>query len=165
MLAILSCRIAGSHSLVSSLILPAIHQQIRGVRKYIKEQLDYSKYPELLEKDLEESFAFGSGPGGQHVNKTANCVSLKHLPTGIRVKCHEQRYRQMNQKIAREILREKVDELLNGENSIANQIKRIESELHKKSKARAAKKREQKENFKKLLLAEGQESKSVEESN
>lgn len=25
--------------------------------------------------------------GGQAVNKTANCVILKHIPTGIQVKC------------------------------------------------------------------------------
>ena len=40
----------------------------------------------IREQDLEESFVRGSGHGGQKVNKTNNCVYLKHLPTGIAVK-------------------------------------------------------------------------------
>jgi hypothetical protein len=43
-------------------------------------------YPDLNEGDLEEMFVRGSGPGGQAVNRTANCVVLKHLPTGIVIK-------------------------------------------------------------------------------
>lgn len=41
---------------------------------------------ELKEEDLEEDFVRGSGPGGQSVNQTANCVVLKHRPSGIVVK-------------------------------------------------------------------------------
>ena len=37
----------------------------------------------IREQDLEESFVRGSGRGGQKVNKTNNCVYLKHIPTGI----------------------------------------------------------------------------------
>lgn len=44
--------------------------------------IDYSKVPVISEDDLEERFVRGSGPGGQSVNKTANCVVLKHMPTG-----------------------------------------------------------------------------------
>ena len=40
----------------------------------------------LFESDLEEKFVRGFGKGGQKVNKTSNCVELKHLPTGISVK-------------------------------------------------------------------------------
>ena len=40
----------------------------------------------LCESDLEEKFVRGFGKGGQKVNKTSNCVELKHLPTGISVK-------------------------------------------------------------------------------
>ena len=41
---------------------------------------------ELDPNDIEESFIRGSGNGGQKINKTASCVQLKHLPTGIMVK-------------------------------------------------------------------------------
>ena len=44
--------------------------------------VDRSRFPRLQERELEERFVRGSGPGGQSVNKTANCVALKHLPTG-----------------------------------------------------------------------------------
>ena len=164
MLAILLTRTPIFRLLAASRILPEIHLQVCGVKKSIKDRLDYSKYPEILEKDLEESFVFGWGPGGQHVNKTESCVQLKHIPTGVRVKCHQQRVRRQNEKIARELIREKVDEFLNGENSIANQIKRIEEEQSKKNKARAAKKRELKAKFKQSLLTGTSAPQSVDSS-
>lgn len=42
--------------------------------------------PQLKEEDLEETYVRGTGPGGQAVNKTTNCVVLKHKPTGTVVK-------------------------------------------------------------------------------
>ena len=35
------------------------------------------------ERDIEEHFIKGFGPGGQKTNKTNNCVVIRHLPTGI----------------------------------------------------------------------------------
>lgn len=43
---------------------------------------DTSKFPTLREEDLTEEFVRGSGPGGQSVAKTNNCVLLKHIPSG-----------------------------------------------------------------------------------
>jgi protein subunit release factor B len=40
----------------------------------------------INEEDLIEKFVRGSGPGGQKINKTNNCVDLLHVPTGIRIK-------------------------------------------------------------------------------
>ena len=45
-----------------------------------KATLDYSRYPKLNEAELEETFTRGSGPGGQAVNKTSNCIMLRHYP-------------------------------------------------------------------------------------
>jgi protein subunit release factor B len=47
-----------------------------------KHTLDYSRVPKLKEEELDEQFVRGSGPGGQAVNKTNNCVLLVHKPTG-----------------------------------------------------------------------------------
>lgn len=54
-------------------------------RNYSIKRKNYT-FPELKPEDLEESFVRGSGPGGQAVNKTSNCVVLKHKPSGIIVK-------------------------------------------------------------------------------
>ncbi|XP_023018623.1 mitochondrial translation release factor in rescue [Leptinotarsa decemlineata] len=102
-----------------------------------KHSVDYSKFPVLNENDLEEMHVRGTGPGGQKVNKTSNCVVLKHIPTGILVKCHESRSLPKNQEIARSHLLTKIDNFLNGENSVEAQLKALQD---KKDSARKAKK-------------------------
>ncbi|MCB1109611.1 MAG: peptide chain release factor-like protein [Chlamydiia bacterium] len=62
----------------------------------------------IYEDDLLEKFILGSGKGGQKVNKTASCVYLKHLPTGIEVKCQQERSRELNRYLARKELCEKI---------------------------------------------------------
>lgn len=55
----------------------------------------------IREGDIEEKFVRSSGRGGQHVNKTSTCVYLKHLPTGIEVKCMTDRSQSVNRFLAR----------------------------------------------------------------
>jgi protein subunit release factor B len=55
----------------------------------------------IAEDDLLEKFILGSGSGGQKINKTSSCVYLKHLPSGIEVKCQANRSREMNRFQAR----------------------------------------------------------------
>ena len=62
----------------------------------------------VREEDIIESFIRSSGPGGQNVNKTATCVYLKHLPTGLEVKCQRQRSQLLNRSLARHILLSKI---------------------------------------------------------
>lgn len=69
------------------------------------------------ENDMRESFVRGSGPGGQKINKSKNNVLLVHVPTGISVQCQETRDLCSNRKIARKLLRDKVDLAVNGETS------------------------------------------------
>lgn len=64
----------------------------------------------IREADLVEKFVHGSGPGGQKINKTASCVYLKHIPTGIEVHCQEGRSRDANRETARERLCDRVEE-------------------------------------------------------
>ncbi len=63
----------------------------------------------VREEDIVESFIRSSGPGGQNVNKTATCVYLKHLPTGLEVKCQRQRSQLLNRNLARHILLSKIE--------------------------------------------------------
>lgn len=62
----------------------------------------------ITEADLLEKFVRGSGAGGQKINKTSSCVFLKHLPTGVCIKCQMDRSREMNRFLAR---RELCDQL------------------------------------------------------
>ncbi len=69
----------------------------------------------IREADLEESFIRGAGRGGQKVNKTNNCVFLKHLPTGIAVKCHADRSRELNRFLARRELCDAIEQAQTGQ--------------------------------------------------
>lgn len=71
----------------------------------------------LDEKDIEETFCRGSGPGGQKINKSTNKVRLRHVPTGATVAVQEQRGLATNRSLARKLLRDKVDLILNGADS------------------------------------------------
>lgn len=63
----------------------------------------------IQENDLLEKFILGSGSGGQKVNKTSSCVYLKHLPTGIEIKCQKTRSRELNRLYARRELCERLE--------------------------------------------------------
>ncbi len=63
----------------------------------------------IKEDDLIEKFILGSGKGGQKVNKTSSCVYLKHIPTGIEVKCQQERSREANRFFARRALCERIE--------------------------------------------------------
>ena len=63
----------------------------------------------LKEIDLQEKFVRSSGPGGQKVNKTATCVLLKHIPTGLQVKMQKARTQRLNRYYSRKRLCELVE--------------------------------------------------------
>lgn len=58
----------------------------------------------IREEDLVEKFILASGRGGQKIQKSASCVYLKHLPTGLEVKCQQERLRESNRFFARRAL-------------------------------------------------------------
>lgn len=113
-----------------------------------KETIDYSRVPVLDEHDLEERMVRGSGPGGQAVNKTNNCVALKHKPTGIIVKCHLHRMASSNRIEARRLLIARLDEHFNGELSVENQMKQLEIKKSSKSERKRKKIDEMKKKWK-----------------
>lgn len=63
----------------------------------------------IREADLVEKFILGSGRGGQKINKTSSCVYLKHLPTGIEIKCQQDRSREINRYLARRELCDRLE--------------------------------------------------------
>ena len=62
----------------------------------------------IAEADLEWTACRSPGAGGQNVPKTATAVRVKHLPTGITVRAHEQRSYHANRATALERLRERL---------------------------------------------------------
>ena len=92
----------------------------------------------VKEEDLIEKFILGSGSGGQKINKTSSCVYLKHIPTGIEVKCQQDRSREMNRFFARRKLCEELEEQAEGIKSKKQQarekIKRQKRRRSRRSK-------------------------------
>jgi protein subunit release factor B len=89
----------------------------------------------IRDQDILEKFIQGGGKGGQKINKAASCVYLKHLPTGIEVKCQAERSQALNRFLARRILAEKIERRISGEMAEEKQrIEKIRRQKRKRSK-------------------------------
>jgi peptide chain release factor len=102
--------------------------------KWLREKMEELN---ILEKDIEEKFVRSSGHGGQNVNKTATCVYLKHIPTGIEVKCMKDRSQSINRFLARRELLKKIG-MLTGQFTAADakreKMKRQKSKREKRAR-------------------------------
>ena len=92
------------------------------------------------ETSITETFLKGTGPGGQKINKTSSAVQLKHLPTGIVVKCQDTRSREQNRRTARRLLGERLEEREMGSESRTA----VKAERAREKKASAEKKKRRK---------------------
>ncbi len=89
----------------------------------------------VRESDIVESFIRSSGPGGQNVNKVSTAVYLKHIPTGIEVKCGLERSQALNRFLARRILVNKIETIKLGRASEERRkIEKIRRQKRKRSK-------------------------------
>ena len=104
----------------------------------------------VLESDLRETFIRSSGPGGQKVNKTSSCVFLVHLPTGLSVKCQQERSQALNRFLARRILLDRIEKIKTG--VVAAEKARIEK--LRRQKQRRSRRAKEKMLLKKHLQAE-----------
>lgn len=94
----------------------------------------------VYEDDLEESFILGGGPGGQKTNKTSSVVRLVHPPSGLQVRCGENRSREINRWLARRALAERLLAREQGRKSDAQQA-REKKRRQKRRRSRRQKQR------------------------
>lgn len=88
----------------------------------------------ITESDLLEKFVRGSGAGGQKINKTSSCVFLKHLPSGVCIKCQMDRSRELNRFLARRELCDQLESIRDGKASAKSQaIEKLRRQKRRRS--------------------------------
>ena len=53
----------------------------------------------------------GTGAGGQHKNKVETCVTITHIPSGLKETCQETRHKNKNIEIAYERLQKRLKDI------------------------------------------------------
>jgi protein subunit release factor B len=118
---------------VSGAQFPVSSDKVRELR----ERLDRLG---IRDEDLDEQFVRSGGKGGQNVNKVATCVVLVHLPSGMRIKCQQERSQGLNRYLARKLLADKIEAERLGRQSAQEQeferIRRQKRRRSRRSKAR-----------------------------
>jgi peptide chain release factor len=93
----------------------------------------------IAEADLQEWFIRGGGPGGQKTNKTSSTVCLRHKPTGLEVRCSQERSQSLNRFLARRDLCEKIAAKIHGEKSKKEQEReKIRRQKRRRSRRQTA---------------------------
>ena len=115
----------------------------------------------IHEEDLVEKFILGSGKGGQKINKTSVCVYLKHLPTGLEVKCQQGRSQETNRIIARIELCKRLEQQ---QKTLADEKKQLREKIRRQKRRPTKRMKEKMFETKKHLSAKKSMRKPPKES-
>lgn len=78
----------------------------------------------IPDRDVEVTTARGSGKGGQHRNVTDSAVQVKHLPTGVIVRCESERSQHRNMEQATGVLKQRLHRLRSSSTATGRNDKR-----------------------------------------
>jgi protein subunit release factor B len=117
--------LVGSHALVQRLRGPAARK-----RWFAAVSLEYgASLPagnvRIAREDLEISACRAGGPGGQHVNKVATAVRVRHLPSGLTVRASSERSQKTNLNTAIERLEQLLQQQHEHKASASQKITRL----------------------------------------